>query len=275
MRKYLILPLGRRTGRCASQSTTRSTSRCRTSCASAWRKIFGTVLAPKGRIKNILDELFNVTAANTIDKTMDKTIDRLRDSLDKSLDRSMDKSAGPLDRQVDRHRGMGERRRCRPDPGADHQAGAGDDRRGRPQPRFGYSHRAHEGPRARALTHRRRVRRTRSHPAAHEGPPHLAMKIMAGIDIAEKRCRRTAHQAAGRQGDDRLPRQHAARPYHGESVVLRILRPTASASAFRTSGSRRKTTSLPEDHPRPNGIFLVTGPTGRGKTTTLTARSTS
>src|SRR5207244_5994652 len=67
-----------------------------------------TVLAPKSRIKGILDELFNTTAASTIDKTMDRTIDRLRDSLDKSLDNSLDKS---LDRSIDRSidiSGMGE-----------------------------------------------------------------------------------------------------------------------------------------------------------------------
>src|SRR5438874_12553180 len=67
-----------------------------------------TVLAPKGRIKNILDELFNTTASNTIDKTMDRTIDRLRDSLDRSVDKSMDKS---VDRSIDKSidiSGMGE-----------------------------------------------------------------------------------------------------------------------------------------------------------------------
>src|SRR5438046_10629910 len=67
-----------------------------------------TVVAHKGRIKNVLDELFNTTASNTIDKTMDRTIDRLRESLDKSVDRSMDKS---VDRSIDKSidiSGMGE-----------------------------------------------------------------------------------------------------------------------------------------------------------------------
>ena len=92
------------------------------------------MLAPKGRIKSILDELFNTTANNTIDKTMDRTIDRLRDSLDKSVDRSLDKS---VDRSIDKSidvAGMGEDVANDPDAGADHQAGAGDDRRGRAQP---------------------------------------------------------------------------------------------------------------------------------------------
>src|SRR5690348_5544175 len=63
-----------------------------------------TVLAPKGRIKGILDELFNTNATSTIDKTMDRTIDRLRDSLDKSVDRSIDKS---IDKSIDMA-GLGE-----------------------------------------------------------------------------------------------------------------------------------------------------------------------
>src|SRR5580693_1902955 len=37
------------------------------------------VLAPKTRIKQLIDELFNSSSTSTIDKTMDKTIDKLRD----------------------------------------------------------------------------------------------------------------------------------------------------------------------------------------------------
>ena len=50
-----------------------------------------TVLAPSSRIKEILDELFKTTAANTIDKTMDKTIDR---TVRLAGQGSMDKIAG-------------------------------------------------------------------------------------------------------------------------------------------------------------------------------------
>ncbi|MCK4851437.1 MAG: type II/IV secretion system protein, partial [Phycisphaerae bacterium] len=60
--------------------------------------------------------------------------------------------------------------------------------------------------------------------------------------------------------------------YHGESVVLRILRPETAQLGIEALGFE------PDDHERfnriirrPNGIFLVTGPTGSGKTTTLYA----
>ena len=58
--------------------------------------------------------------------------------------------------------------------------------------------------------------------------------------------------------------------YHGESIVLRILRPDSVQIGLANLG-------FEPDHldifnrviRRPNGIFLVTGPTGSGKTTTL------
>src|SRR5213076_876798 len=58
--------------------------------------------------------------------------------------------------------------------------------------------------------------------------------------------------------------------YHGESVVLRILRPDSVRIGIQNLGFEeddyRKFQKIIK---RPNGIFLVTGPTGSGKTTTL------
>jgi type IV pilus assembly protein PilB len=99
MRKYLILPLGSENGKLRIAIHDPLDLEMLDILRFRLNKDVRTVLAPKSRIKTVLDQLFNTTAANTIDKTMDRTIDRLRDSLDKSLDKSMDKS---LDRSIDK-----------------------------------------------------------------------------------------------------------------------------------------------------------------------------
>src|SRR5450432_362456 len=99
MRKYLILPLGKENGKLRIAIHDPLDLEMLDILRFRLNKEMRTVLAPKGRIKSILDQLFNTTAASTIDKTMDRTIDRLRDSLDKSLDKSLDRS---IDKSVDR-----------------------------------------------------------------------------------------------------------------------------------------------------------------------------
>ncbi len=60
--------------------------------------------------------------------------------------------------------------------------------------------------------------------------------------------------------------------YHGESVVLRILRPDSVRIGIRNLGFEEEDyQTFQQIIKRPNGIFLVTGPTGSGKTTTLYA----
>ncbi len=59
---------------------------------------------------------------------------------------------------------------------------------------------------------------------------------------------------------------------HGESVVMRILRSSSAGLRFEDLGLRGKPFSeLEREVRRPNGMILVTGPTGSGKTTTLYA----
>jgi type IV pilus assembly protein PilB len=100
MRKYLVLPMGKENGRLrVAIHDPLDLEMLDILRFRLGGKEVRTVLAPKGRIKAILDELFNVSASQTIDKTMDRTIDRLRDSLDNSLDNSLDKS---LDRSIDK-----------------------------------------------------------------------------------------------------------------------------------------------------------------------------
>ncbi len=96
------------------------------------------------------------------------------------------------------------------------------------------------------------------------------LKILAGLDIAEKRKPqdgRIAHTSEGRAIDIRtsvLPGSH------GETIVMRLLdkeRGLMSLEKLGFEGHDRD--RFQRLIARPNGIVLVTGPTGSGKTTTL------
>ncbi len=102
------------------------------------------------------------------------------------------------------------------------------------------------------------------------GPLISRIKIMATMDIAEKRrCQdgRIKTRVGGRDFDLRvsiLPSNH------GQAIVLRILDRDNIRVGIRNLGfgedNYRRFQNIIR---RPNGIFLVTGPTGSGKTTTL------
>ena len=98
------------------------------------------------------------------------------------------------------------------------------------------------------------------------------LKILSGMDIAEKRLPQDGRIKRAIGGQDIDFRVSALPGNHGESVVLRILRPDAVNIGIQALGFEQ------EDYERfqriikrPNGIFLVTGQTGSGKTTTLYA----
>ncbi|GAA5180244.1 type II secretion system ATPase GspE [Niveibacterium umoris] len=105
---------------------------------------------------------------------------------------------------------------------------------------------------------------------------HAAMssriKIMANLDIAEKRLPqdgRIGVRLAGRQIDVRVSTLPTS---HGERIVLRLLDKDATQfglNALGMSDGTRKT--FDGILTQPHGILLVTGPTGSGKTTTLYA----
>ncbi len=96
------------------------------------------------------------------------------------------------------------------------------------------------------------------------------IKIMSGMKIQERRVPqdgRIKKIIDGAQVDFRVS---SCPTYHGESVVLRILRPESARVGLRNLGMREDTLeTFSRLIKRPNGIFLVTGPTGSGKTTTL------
>ena len=96
------------------------------------------------------------------------------------------------------------------------------------------------------------------------------IKVMAKLDIAEKRLPqdgRIGLRIAGRPVDVRVSTIPAGR---GERVVLRLLDKQAGKLDLAELGMDETTRARLEDMiARPHGILLVTGPTGSGKTTTL------
>jgi general secretion pathway protein E len=98
------------------------------------------------------------------------------------------------------------------------------------------------------------------------------VKVMAKLDIAEKRLPqdgRIGLKIAGRPVDVRVSTIPAG---HGERVVLRLLDKQAGKLDLAQLGMAADTLELlAETIDRPHGILLVTGPTGSGKTTTLYA----
>ncbi|MFM7121032.1 MAG: GspE/PulE family protein, partial [Gammaproteobacteria bacterium] len=96
------------------------------------------------------------------------------------------------------------------------------------------------------------------------------IKVMARLDIAEKRVPqdgRISLRIGGREVDVRVSTLPSS---NGERVVLRLLDKQAGRLRLENLGMDEVTLGrLREIVSRPHGIFLVTGPTGSGKTTTL------
>jgi type IV pilus assembly protein PilB len=96
------------------------------------------------------------------------------------------------------------------------------------------------------------------------------IKVMADLDIAERRMPQDGRISLTVQGNPIDLRVSVLPTMFGESVVLRVLDRTQASFDLGALGLR------PEDHElvrklirKPNGIIIVTGPTGCGKTTTL------
>ena len=109
-------------------------------------------------------------------------------------------------------------------------------------------------------------------PKKLQGPVMSRIKILAGMDIAEKRLPQDGRILVNVMGKTLDLRVSALPGLHGESMVMRILDKSSLLMGLGELGF------LPEDQKRwedviksPNGIVLVTGPTGSGKTTTLYA----
>lgn len=98
------------------------------------------------------------------------------------------------------------------------------------------------------------------------------IKIMAQLDIAEKRLPqdgRIALRLAGREVDLRISTIPTNK---GERVVMRLLDKNKERLQLEVLGMEKETLAkIDQIIHRPHGIFLVTGPTGSGKSTTLYA----
>ena len=109
-------------------------------------------------------------------------------------------------------------------------------------------------------------------------PPSLAnsvisrVKVMAGMNIAERRVPQDGRivMKIGNSGVDM--RVNSLPTQYGESVVMRVLdRNSVSLNLDNLNLSPKLHEYIVDTVNKPNGIFVVTGPTGSGKTTTLYA----
>ncbi|MFP4002627.1 MAG: GspE/PulE family protein [Alphaproteobacteria bacterium] len=110
-------------------------------------------------------------------------------------------------------------------------------------------------------------------PPAGLGPAVASrIKIMAGLDIAERRRPQDGRARLAVQGRDVDLRIATTPTVHGETIVLRILDRSQVRLDFGALGfSGPALESWRAILHQPHGILLVTGPTGSGKTTTLYA----
>jgi len=112
-------------------------------------------------------------------------------------------------------------------------------------------------------------------PPPRELAPAIAsrLKIMANLNIAERRLPQDGRIATIIAGEELVFRMSTLPTQFGESVVLRLLDKNntdiLSLDVLKIPDNVHK--SIIHCVEQPNGVFLVTGPTGSGKTTTLYA----
>lgn len=109
-----------------------------------------------------------------------------------------------------------------------------------------------------------------SPPKSLQLPMASRIKILAGLDIAERRLPQDGRfriRVAGKEIDLRIS---FLPTIYGEKIVIRILDKSALSGSIDTLGLDERTFGLfKKAIDAPHGMILVTGPTGSGKTTTL------
>lgn len=114
------------------------------------------------------------------------------------------------------------------------------------------------------------LREVKSIPKKMTGPVISRIKVASGMDIAERRRPQDGRMKIKAGSMEVDMRVNSLAVQFGEKICIRLLKPNA------TTGGLEKLGLPPEEIGRinkmikaPNGIILVTGPTGSGKTTTL------
>jgi type IV pilus assembly protein PilB len=109
-----------------------------------------------------------------------------------------------------------------------------------------------------------------SPPKALQLPIASRIKILAGLDIAERRLPQDGRfriRVSGKEVDLRIS---VLPTVHGEKIVIRLLDKSALSGSIENMGMDEATLArFKTAIDAPHGMILVTGPTGSGKTTTL------
>ncbi len=116
------------------------------------------------------------------------------------------------------------------------------------------------------------LREVNSPPKALHGPITSRIKILAGLNIAEKRLPQDGRLQLTVEGKALDARISTLPALHGESIVMRLLDRSQAVRGLHELGLYPRDEHQWDDLiRRPYGMVLVTGPTGSGKTTTLYA----
>ena len=222
------------------------------------------VIAPKSQIKGYIDQQLggNAKASLTEDDDKPGTDSLLSASIDKSLDKSVDKS---IDSSIDKAAESAPIIKLCKRIIVEAVRGRASD--------------IHIEPMADRVRLRYRIDgvciERDNLPKRMQNAVLARFKLMAGVNIAEKRVPqdgRIKMAVPKENGEEDIVdfRVSSCPAYHGESIVLRILRPDSVRIGLTNLGFESDNLdTFNRIIRRPNGIFLVTGPTGSGKTTTL------